>query len=141
MFNLSGSDYEDVTRTVRRNQTRGKKPRRKSARHSRLKEYPGTATARVIGLAAPAAAEIQEKADIPDAPDRVRYKDFCRVTGKPLEQAEREFTAEPWLIGDDQIRGSAPGPHRGRRPLWGVMENWNCTGSPRDAVSLYTVRN
>ena len=29
-----------------------------------------------------------------------------RLSGKSFEQAEREFTAETWLIGDEQIRGA-----------------------------------
>ena len=105
--------------------------------YNMLKEYPGKVTARVVGLAASAAAdlffgaderewfehaavmyhrawsivlgdarEMRETADILDSLDRVRFKDFCRVTCKSLEQVEQEFTAETWLIGDEQIRGA-----------------------------------
>jgi hypothetical protein len=52
------------------------------------------------------AHDFREEADILDSLDRIRFKDFCRVTGKPLEQAEKEFSAETWLIGDEQIRGA-----------------------------------
>jgi ATP-dependent protease ClpP protease subunit len=102
-----------------------------------LKEYPGRVTARVMGLAASAAAdlffgaddrewfshagvmyhrawalaignavELREQADILDALDKIRIRDFARVTGKPLEKATEEFTGETWLIGDEQIRAA-----------------------------------
>ena len=58
---------------------------------------------RARSIAFGTAEDFRAEADILDDIDKIRIKDFARVTGKTPEEAMGEFTAETWLIGSDNI--------------------------------------
>jgi ATP-dependent protease ClpP protease subunit len=49
---------------------------------------------------------LRREADVLEAMDEIRIKDFARVTGKTPEKAMEEFTGETWFIGGEQIRNA-----------------------------------
>jgi ATP-dependent protease ClpP protease subunit len=52
------------------------------------------------------APEHRKQAEILDAMDSIRIKDFARAVGKTPEKAMEEFDDEAWFVGDENIRAA-----------------------------------